>query len=1013
MRSLYQHRLRPTLRSVSHSLVRQGQVAEAGRAYSLGLKEADDSQLKAVLYSNRAACYLKSQRWQDCIDDCTSALDLAESNAIRGKVLYRRAKARFLLSEGSSEEQLLNDAAIDLLTLLSIDKNNKDATSLLQTIRAKHSLQKGTPISKTLKELPSNPDHSCKVLLGLLTNDPSCAMELGRLHGIPILVNQQTALSLQVVACASSYPPFVHTYAATQLSQSDLADIVDNRSMSADVRMAVLSIWLRLVMYLDKESLIDGPSVVRTCRAALQAQEPRLMQASIEILSSWTSMERDSPKKTEAELRAMRPREVSAYKKQEYEEMTQNKKRVSDCALLFCKQGGLDTLLEASVHCLHGNVLRREMGVVLGRLFGSILDADDIKTVVKPLLLCGEGVTIEEIHTDFDEKDEEHEPLEAQMKRAQLTISLLLGVPEVGVWALSRVDGINEVRDLIRSGDRNAMYMASELVSAAASVEQARSLLVNLPLDDLLQSDDCDIRSGAASALAKLGLADKTLSANEGEMMGLLQASVQLLYGVTPSELDDERLSKIKSYEVSTKPTTAIERGIEVLSYLASKTQVKEELAHGFRASLDSPSTALERLVELACAPNAGESLSAFGLATIFALMAVSFETLRREAFAGKDITMEQYDELQALSMTKQEKSMEPSEAEDTPAAVQERIRRMASADVPRAMVKLMNGASDSTVEQIIVGLNRMASEASVRGLIVQQGALSACIKVERGVRSRFIMSVIVIVYNTLTLSFASFSQDNPSESGKNILRQARHCIAKLLVTTNPNLLTSSQQMGSIKPLIQLIRDNDSTDFQQFEALLAITNLASTGDETKEHIVAEKGISTLSYAMFSDHKMVRRAGTEAMCNLVPHPAMMEHLADPEHLRLWLAFASDVEGNFECSRAASGCLAMSTYDPLVAKTLVDLKSFRESMTMMLECGNLEVMHRVLVIILNLVEQGGECREATISAGLVAFCAAYVASYHDGRKADELHFSTSESERMAVSVDIAKQIVRLAD
>jgi protein unc-45 len=342
-------------------------------------------------------------------------------------------------------------------------------------------------------------------------------------------------------------------------------------------------------------------------------------------------------------------------------------------------------------------------------------------------------------------------------------------------------------------------------------------------------------------------------------MMGLLQASVQLLYGVTPSELDDERLSKLKSYEESIKPTTAIERGIEVLSYLASKTQVKEELAHGFRASLDSPSTALERLVELACAPNAGESLSAFGLATIFALMAVSFETLRREAFAGKDITMEQYDELQALSMTKQEKSMEPSEAEDTLAAVQERIRRMANADVPRAMVKLMNGASDSTVKQIIVGLNRMASEASVRGLIVQQGALSACIKVERGVRSRFIMSVIVIVYNTLTLSFASFSQDNPSETGKNILRQARHCIAKLLVTTNPNLLTSSQQMGSIKPLIQLIRDNDSTDFQQFEALLAITNLASAGDETKEHIVAEKGISTLSYAMFSDHKMVRRA----------------------------------------------------------------------------------------------------------------------------------------------------------
>lgn len=219
--------------------------------------------------------------------------------------------------------------------------------------------------------------------------------------------------------------------------------------------------------------------------------------------------------------------------------------------------------------------------------------------------------------------------------------------------------------------------------------------------------------------------------------------------------------------------------------------------------------------------------------------------------------------------------------------------------------------------------------------------------------------------------------------------------------------------MGSIKPLIQLIRDNDSTDLQQFEALLAITNLASAGDETRERIIAEKGISTLGYAMFSDHEMVRRAGTEAMSNLVPHPTMMEHLADPEHLRLWLAFASDVEGNFECARAASGCLAMSTYDPAVAKALIDLKSFRESMTTMLECGNLEVMHRVLVIVLNLVEQGDKCREATIAAGLVAFCAAYVASYHDGSKADELHFSESEHGQMAVSVDIAKQIVSMVE
>jgi len=710
----------------------------------MGIKVATDPQMKAVLYSNRAACYLKAQsHLQDCIDDCTSALEFAgDANTIRSKLLYRRAKARFLLCEAtkSSNNELLQDAAKDLLTLLSIDKKNKEAATLLQAVRAKHTMEKGSPISNTLKELPNDPEHSCKVLLGLLTNDPSSAMELGRLNGIDILWNAKTALALQVVACACSYAPFVRTYAATQISQTNLAEIVDNRDHSADYQMAALSVWLRLVLYLDDpesekpESLVDGPCVVRTCRAALQSQNPRLMQASLEILSSWTSVDNESPSKSEDEVRAMKPRELSAYKKKQYEQMMRDKRRMNDRSLLFCKQGGLDTILDAAIHCPHGNMLQREMGVVLGRMFGCIENEEQAKAVVKPLLGFYEGVTIEEVHTDFDEKEEEHGPLEEQSKRAQLTISLLLGVPEVGVWALSRVGGIDELRELIESQDVDAMFLASELVSAAASVEQARPLLANLPLGKLLESDDYDIRSGAASALAKLGLADKALSANEGEVMGLLQISVELLYEDSAKEIQEDLLPSVKRSDGSPKPTTAIERGVEVLSYLASKTQVKEELAFGFRSSPDSPSTALDRLVELAVAPEAGDSLSAYGLATIFSLMAVSIQTLRREAFAGKEISMEQYDELQALGKTSEEKDMESDEALDSPASVQERIRRMASANVPRAMVKLMEGATDATVEQIIAGLNRMASEPSVRGLIVQQGALSACLKVEKGV---------------------------------------------------------------------------------------------------------------------------------------------------------------------------------------------------------------------------------------------------------------------------------------
>lgn len=255
--------------------------------------------------------------------------------------------------------------------------------------------------------------------------------------------------------------------------------------------------------------------------------------------------------------------------------------------------------------------------------------------------------------------------------------------------------------------------------------------------------------------------------------------------------------------------------------------------------------------------------------------------------------------------------------------------------------------------------------------------------------------------------------QENASDVGKNSARQARHCLAKILVTTNPSLLTTSQRMGSIKPLIQLISDNESTSLQQFEALLAITNLGSVSEETKERIVSEKGISTLSYSMFSDHEMVRRAGTEALCNLVPHPSMMKHLANPENLRLWLAYATDYEANYECSKAASGCLAMSTHDPAVAEALVGLKNFKEAMTVILESGDLDLMHRILATIENLVEQGGKKKEAVISAGLSAFCRAYVDSYHDGGNAASLGFDASLQGKLAVTVELAKAIVALSE
>jgi protein unc-45 len=176
--------------------------------------------------------------------------------------------------------------------------------------------------------------------------------------------------------------------------------------------------------------------------------------------------------------------------------------------------------------------------------------------------------------------------------------------------------------------------------------------------------------------------------------------------------------------------------------------------------------------------------------------------------------------------------------------------------------------------------------------------------------------------------------------------------------------------------------------------------------------VSEKGIAPLHFAMFSDHELVQRAATEAMCNLVPHQAMMEHLSQAENLKLWLAFASDYEERYECARAAAGCLAMATQDESIALELVTLEKFGAHMTSMVESGRLEIMHRSFYIVLNLVTHGGDCKEKVVAEGLAAFCKIYVDKYHSNKGTDELEFSPEEMALLPVTVELAKKIVSSA-
>jgi len=1046
-------------------------------AYSQGLVQVDrvvatPLLLKATILSNRAMCYLKMGKIDECKDDCDSALkimDQENDTKLRGKLLFRRAKALFLRANmpHRKEEEDLQLAAKDLLSLISFDPGNKEATVLLNTIRAQHAAETKnsakTPLSKTFEAIKKKDVklvHNIKVLLGMLSNDTAIScMELGRLSGVPFLLElaadgavdiKARKISLQCLSCAGSHPPFIRTFMKEDV-QGKLADLMMISSKNPhdyDIVIGCMTVYLRIILHIDRDdpdkeisddTLLEYDSLIIPMVEAVKTNEIAIIRVVIDVLATWIAgKDRNAVirasldnyvdptlmvEKTKYEMNQLAPREHSRYKQRKYKTQLRDEKWAVGRSGKFCDMGGLDALLNCALTCEDGN-FRREITVILAKLLSS-LEMNDIRmsavdkyfVVTKEKEKEGEqkeeerlGPVIEEINEDEEKEgeaatvndDEEEKNVSEEitpqlmMERTQLATVLLMVDDEVGGWSIGRgwpgcEDHLSRCAE---SGQKTAQSLVSELLAAAASVKTCRPIVAKwvgtTAMKGLVTHSERDVRTAAASAIAKLGLAEQ--QTEDIDIIALLEAACYMLED--DEKVDKEKLEKLHDFKLPSQKsgaTTSLERGVEVMAYLSSKTIVKEELAHGFQATADSKNTGLELLVKAADMPSAGEALFAYGLASIFQLIAVTPLTLRKEAFEGKQVTMEQYDELKQMQRTEEEKEMgvddEPELAEDNPEQCGKRIALMAKSNVPRALVQLTEGASDQTLEQVILALSRMANEPSVRGSMIQQGVLSRMIKLEK-------------------------EEKTPSEVRKKVIRSIRHCIARMLITTNPGLLTSAQKMGSIKPLIQLIKEIESTEYQKFEALLSLTNIAASGDDTKNKIAAESGLATLKFAMFSDHEMVKQAATECLCNMVPNEKFMAVLREVDELRLWLAMADDFEEHYESARAAAGCLAMATADPEIAKTLVSIKNFKERAHSILGCGSLELMHRMLAVIHNLALHGGEICDAAREHGMIAFAEAYVDSYHDGSKAMELEFEEQDMAILSATVEVAKEIIRAA-
>jgi len=377
----------------------------------------------------------------------------------------------------------------------------------------------------------------------------------------------------------------------------------------------------------------------------------------------------------------------------------------------------------------------------------------------------------------------------------------------------------------------------------------------------------------AASAITKLAIQAKAFKDESVETGQILNVVLQVLRAGSdaPKSLSSSPSSPLPSFSsLSSSPiallppmplamdtakeaaAVSVDRAIEVLAALVGMTSIKEEIVHGSGRVGGLLSALLDADIDY-------QKTAAFGLAHILASLTVSNYELRAKVLADKGITPEQYEVLQNMQKIKpkdgeDEKALAAegcadgeSREEDTVELCRGRIQALLThkSTIP-VLARLITLGSPQTKEAAARAMRQLAVDEGARGLMVQQGALKACVGIAR------------------------------DETCQGITRrEAAHAIAKTLVTLNPHLLSEHVRLGAIHPLIFLCRESDASNLQQFEALLALTNIVSCGEPEQDCFCADKGVQATHYLMFSTHIMVRRAACEVFCNLPLHEQVLK------------------------------------------------------------------------------------------------------------------------------------------
>lgn len=466
------------------------------------------------------------------------------------------------------------------------------------------------------------------------------------------------------------------------------------------------------------------------------------------------------------------------------------------------------------------------------------------------------------------------------------------------------------------------------LFAALAGTKQGRVLVRSRALGWVEAAADAggnaegDTRVLCAVTLSKLGRGDAVPGEPEEQRLAREQQA----------EAGEERYAELLASHIKTSSPTspALLSTLEGLSVLTTRPAVRDVLCsdpaflkallalspvpHASGGSL--PVTPRESMVSLdETAERPVDGALCYGLTTILVNL-----TARRPVLSAEDAQM---DRLRRMALSgKTQDEADPHESEE---AVRKRVDALVSAGVIPAMSGLVRAGS----VRVKVGLGQLSlgivDDRTHRAIFVRDGGFRVLSHVVRDLTAK--------------------------DTSKEAL-PALQALAKMVISVPPQLLfpapSQVNALNALRPLELLLCHAGSNLLQKFEALMALTNLASVSPEFGDRIVsaelpapenALRGagsssktqiVDTIEGLLLDVNQLVQRAATELVCNLVNCEKGFMHFsgetiegekANPRAAaRLGILTLLTDANDMATRQAASGALAALTDSPAACKSL---------------------------------------------------------------------------------------------